>query len=289
MILENEYLIVDISKKGAELKSIRSKSNNHEYLWSGDSAYWGKTSPVLFPVVGALKDNTYFYQGKAYQLPRHGFARDLEFEEERLSGTEASFSLNDTPKTTESYPFRFELKIRYRLKGHGLSSTYEVYNPDNKNPLLFSIGGHPAFAVAEKDHSVSYEQHYLEFPDDNELRCYELEGNLLSDEVTVIPLKDGRLPLRYELFYKDALVMKDLKSEEIFLKNDVNDRAIRFRYHDFPFFGIWAAKDADFVCLEPWCGIADNSRHDQQLIRKEGIQTLQPGKSWSRSWEIRCW
>lgn len=288
MILENNYLIADISKLGAELRSLRVKATNHECMWSGDSAYWGKTSPVLFPIVGGLKGDTYHYQGRAYQLSRHGFARDLEFEEERLSATEAVFVLHDTPKTWESYPFRFRLAIRYRLKGRSLACHYEVHNPDGIRDLLFSIGAHPAFAVGEKDPGAPYDSHYLEFSDDEVLHRHPLEGNLITDETVPIPLEDRKLALSYALFASDALVMKDLKSKRIKLASSQSAHGIEFSHEDFPYFGIWAAKGADFVCLEPWHGIADGVGHDQQLETKEGILSLPPKGTWSKGWEVTC-
>lgn len=288
MILENNHLIADINKLGAELRSLRSKTSYHEYMWSGDSAYWGKTSPVLFPFVGGLKGDKYRYRGRSYSMTRHGFARDLEFEETRLSSTEAVFALHDTPKTQESYPFRFRLSIRYRLKGKSLVCQYEVFNPDRIETLWFSLGAHPAFALGEQESETPYDSFYLEFADDEVLRRHLLSGNLISDEVVDIPMPDSRLPLSYELFASDALVMKDLKSRWIKLASDKTEHGIEFVHDDFPFFGIWAVPGADFVCLEPWQGIADGINHDQELTSKEGILTLAPQATWSKTWEVTC-
>lgn len=285
MILANEWLEAEINPKGAELKHLRSKAHNHEYLWHADPRYWAKTSPVLFPIVGALKGGTYQYGGNTYQLPRHGFARDEVFEVQQLSGAEAVFTLRDTDETHNRYPFAFRLALRYQLDGRALRCTYEVHNPDDV-PLLFSIGGHPAFATPAGAGGLSYTDYYLEFPEDEALHCHALEDNLISPEIRTITLKNHRLPLRYDLFYGDALVLKTLKSSEISLRNHVNDRAVRFRFAGFPYFGIWAAKGADFVCLEPWCGIADAVGHNQRLEGKEGIQRLDGGITWTRSWEV---
>jgi len=288
MRLTNEFLQVEVSAKGAELKSLKSNTDGYEYLWSGDPQYWAKTSPVLFPIVGALRDDTYFYQGKTYHLPRHGFARDYIFEENQLSDTEAVFTLRDMPETHGVYPFAFQLSMHYKLTGHTLGCTYEVYNPSGHQPLFFSIGGHPAFAVHTDGEALRYDDSYLEFPEDEALDCHQLEGNLIAERIRSIPLKDHKLPLTHQLFYSDALVLKTLKSRQITLRNRANDRGIHFRHENFPYFGIWAAKDADFVCLEPWYGIADTVGHDQQLEGKEGIQQLEPGKTWTRGWEVTC-
>lgn len=284
ILLENENIKVTISAKGAELQSIKSKKDNLEYLWKGDPAFWGKFSPVLFPIVGALKNNTYCIGDQSYQLPRHGFARDLDFEVQQISEEEALFTLSHTAKTLEVYPFEFKLSLRYRLSGSAVSCTYEVNNPGTKD-LLFSVGAHPAFAVPLTADTV-YEDYYLEFSQDESLNIHQIEDNLIGDQVAILQLSDRKLNLQHELFYNDALVMKDLNSKSIQLKNIKNQHGLNFRFIDFPFFGIWSAKDADFVCLEPWCGIADSIHHNQQLSDKEGIQSLSPGLDWKRSWEV---
>lgn len=286
MVLINEFLQAQIDFRGAELKSLKRIQDGYEYLWNADPQYWAKTSPVLFPIVGALKDDTYFYKGRSYHLPRHGFARDHRFDGKQLSDTEGVFTLQDTEETREAYPFAFQLVLRYELVGHTLRCTYEVNNPSPDQPLFFSIGAHPAFAVHTDRQTLRYEDHYLQFPQDDVLHCHVLEGNLIGSHVNTIKLNGNRLPLTHELFYGDALVMKTLRSREITLGNRANDRGIRFRYENFPFFGIWAAKGADFVCLEPWCGIADAVTHNQQLEEKEGIQCLEAGKTWARRWEV---
>ncbi|MET4142976.1 aldose 1-epimerase family protein [Pedobacter sp. UYP1] len=284
ILLENENIKVTISAKGAELQSIKSKKDNLEYLWKGDPAFWGKFSPVLFPIVGALKNNTYCIGDQSYQLPRHGFARDLDFEVQQINEEEALFTLSHNAKTLEVYPFEFKLSLRYRLSGSAVSCTYEVNNPGTKD-LLFSVGAHPAFAVPLTADTV-YEDYYLEFSQDESLNIHQIEDNLIGDQVAILQLSDRKLNLQHELFYNDALVMKDLNSKSIQLKNIKNQHGLNFRFIDFPFFGIWSAKDADFVCLEPWCGIADSIHHNQQLSDKEGIQSLSPGLDWKRSWEV---
>jgi galactose mutarotase-like enzyme len=282
--LENENIRVSFATKGAELRSITGKTTGIEYLWKGDPEYWGKFSPVLFPVIGALKDETYFVEGKAYHLPRHGFARDYEFSAELISDTEVLFSLSSSPETLKVYPFEFVLGLRYQIAGSSVSCTYEVHNPAEKE-LLFSIGGHPAFAAPLTD-DASYEDCYLEFAVDESLNYHKIDHNLISDKMDSLHLEKGKMFLKHSLFYDDALVFKHMESRMITLRNTINEYGLHFRYNDFPFFGIWAAKDADFICLEPWCGIADGVAHDQQLSDKEGIISLSPGESWKRVWEV---
>ncbi|MES2651808.1 MAG: aldose 1-epimerase family protein [Bacteroidota bacterium] len=284
--IENEHLRASFASKGAELQYITGVDSGTEYLWSGDVKHWPKFSPILFPIIGALKENSYQFEGETYVLPRHGFARDMDFEVDKVSEQEILFTLTSTSETLKIYPFDFKLGLRYKIIGASICCTYEVSNLASKE-LLFSIGGHPAFA-APLNKQGSYEDYFLQFNADDELTYHEIEDNLISNETVTINLKDKKLFLKHDLFYKDALVFKKLKSTSISLMNTKNYNGINFKFEDFPYFGIWAAKDANFVCLEPWCGIADSVDHNQQLKDKEGIITLAAMAEWKRSWQITC-
>jgi galactose mutarotase-like enzyme len=287
IFLENEHLYASFASKGAELQSLKSKKNDISYLWVGNPHYWGKFSPVLFPIVGSLKNNTYYFKNKTYQLSRHGFARDRTFQVNQLSATEVVFTLRDDEETRSVYPFQFILQLRYQLSGAVLSCTYEVSNPDDDQLLLFSIGAHPAFAISTAG-DLKYSDYFLQFNKDTELVYHKVTQDLIEQETATMKLNNDLLPLTYELFYEDALVLKTLKSDCITLLNHKNPNGIHFRFKDFPFFGIWAAKNGDFICLEPWCGIADGIDHDQNLETKEGIMSLTSKESFIRKWEIDC-
>lgn len=284
--LENDYLKVSLNAKGAELQGLYSKETEIEYLWNANPKYWAKHSPVLFPIVGSLKDDHFKYKGNSYKLPRHGFARDHVFEIEKTSSAEAVFTLTQSDETLKVYPFHFKLKLIYKLIDRKLNLTYEVINTGNET-LLFSIGAHPAFAVPNTP-NTNYEDYYLAFNTDEKLSYWKLEDGLVANETGNIELDGHKLNLKHELFYNDALVFKNMQSSCISLLNNKNDYGLHFHFEDFPFFGIWAAKDAPFICLEPWCGVADGVNHDHQLQRKEGITSLAPGKNWERFWEVEC-
>ncbi|MFC4211907.1 aldose 1-epimerase family protein [Pedobacter lithocola] len=284
--LENDFLKVNIAVKGAELQGLYSKETQIEYLWNGDAEYWAKHSPVLFPIVGSLKNDTYVYKDKTYPLPRHGFARDNEFKAEQISNTEVVFTLTDTHETLKVFPFPFELKVNYQIIDRKLSLTYTVINKGSKK-MLFSLGAHPAFAVPNTP-ETNYEDYYLAFNDDERLTYWKLQDGLVADETETIELSGHKLNLKHELFYNDALVFKNMQSNCISLLNTKNDFGLHFHFDDFPFFGIWAAKDAPFVCLEPWCGVADSVNHNQKFNNKEGVVKLDAGKTWQRCWEVEC-
>lgn len=280
--LSNNKLIVEINEKGAELQSICY--NNTEYLWQADAKYWGKHAPVLFPIVGELKDGKFSYDGCDYSLSRHGFARDKNFEVRDATSTSVLLTLKNDEESLKIYPFMFIFQVRFDIKGNTLMCKYIVQNTDVKT-ILFSVGGHPAFRVPLNS-DLKYEDYFLKFNNDNVLKRYVLKDGLVTDETEKIYLNDQSLPLQHSLFYKDAIVLKDLTSNEIDITTKKDTHGIKFRFEEFPYFGIWAAKDADFVCLEPWCGIADNIHHNNLLINKEGINELTAGDRWERTWSI---
>ncbi len=280
--LQNDNLAVSISEKGAELQSIRA--NGIEYLWQADPKFWAKYSPVLFPIVGELKNGFYIFNSKEYKLPRHGFARDKVFIEERLSAASVIFTLKNDEETLKVYPFKFVFGVGYEISGNTLSCTYHVQNTDDK-AMFFSVGGHPAFNVP-LDKNLAYGDYYLEFSDDDILKRYLLHDGLINNDTKSIHLANKMLPLERELFYEDAIVLKHIKSNSITLKSDKYNHGLRFGFAHFPYFGIWAAKDAPFVCLEPWCGIADSVNHDNNFETKEGINELAPNCAWRISWSV---
>lgn len=284
--LENDYLKVSLAAKGAEIQSLFSKETEIEYLWNADPKFWAKHSPVLFPIVGSLKNDSYNYKDKNYALPRHGFARDHVFGFEKISNSEAIFTLTQTAETLKIYPFYFELKLKYQLIEKKLNLTYEVTNTGSEE-LLFSLGAHPAFAIPNTPNTI-YNDYYLAFNADEKLTYWKLDNGLVANETGQIELGGHKLNLKHDLFVNDALVFKTMQSNCISLLNTKNDFGLHFHFEDFPFFGIWAAPNASFVCLEPWCGVADGVNFNQDLTHKEGINKLDAGEKWERFWEVEC-
>lgn len=285
-ILQNEVLQVEIASKGAELQSIVNKVFGIEYLWNGNPAFWAKRSPVLFPIIGNLKNNSYSYLGKYYQLPRHGFARDMEFEVEKQNLKEITFLLKSNEETKKNFPFEFEFRIRYQLQGDELSTEYMVSNTGT-GILLFSVGGHPAFRLPLTT-DTSFSDYYLKFEETENLPRWPIskDGLILPQPIPVLE-DTNRLNLNKSLFYQDALVFKYPASSEISLLSAKTSHGIQFQMGEFPFLGIWSIKDADFICIEPWCGIADSVNSNQHLEQKEGIEKLTPGKIFSRQWRVK--
>ncbi len=283
--IENQHLKVLVHSKGAELQSVFNKELQLEYLWNGDPAFWAKRSPVLFPIVGTLKDNTYFYEGRPYQLGRHGFARDMEFETESQQFDSIVFLLKSSPDTRLHFPFDFEFRISYQLQGYDLITTYTVTNT-SAGDMFFSVGGHPAFRLPIAE-GTAYDDYYLEFNETETSPRWPISKEGLIEKEPQPLLQDTDiLPLTKSLFANDALVLKHPASSLVSLRSDKTEHGLDFDFSGFPYLGIWAAKNADFVCIEPWCGIADPVDSDQQLIHKEGIQQLVKDAVFRRSWKV---
>lgn len=277
--ISNSKITATINSNGAELISLKDNLNEREFIWNGNPEFWAKHSPILFPIVGTLKNNSYLYNNEEYHLSRHGFARDNYFELIHQTDNEVVFSLKSNEETLKLYPFQFELQIKYTISGNDLQITYKVIN-DNDFQMPFSIGGHPAFALDKK-----FEDYALEFEADETLKYYPLENDLLLNKSSKINLEKKTLPLTYSLFENDALVFKKLNSNSILLKEN-NLPILNFSFKDFPNFGIWTKINAPFICLEPWVGYADTIDANGNIFEKEGIILLEPKKNTTFTFSI---
>lgn len=281
--LENNELQIEVNPQGAELSRLYSKRTGLEYLWNGEEKIWNRRSPVLFPVVGRLKNDTYYFSGKPYHLIRHGFARDSGFELEGYTNDSVTYVLSDSDQSRKSYPFPFRLHITHRISGNTVTAEYNVENPGESN-MYFSLGGHPAFRLPLEPHLL-YNDYYFEFSHVENAHRWLISSEGLVEPVTAVTIDNTNvLPITKELFHQDALVFKFLNSSVVKLKTDRSEHGVEFSFPRFPYLGLWAAKNANFVCIEPWCGIADSTTSDQQFITKEGINLLAPGQAFRRSW-----
>ncbi|POY38910.1 aldose epimerase [Flavobacterium alvei] len=276
--ISNANLTVQIKHMGAELFSLKNNQNT-EYIWEGNPAFWGKHSPILFPIVGTLKNNTYKYNQKQFQLSRHGFAREMEFELVEKSEESATFSLISTLETKKVYPFDFELQICYSLDENKLNIDYKVINK-SETTLPFAIGAHPAFALPG-----NFEEYSLEFQQAETLKYYLLEEGLISNNSNEIQLDNKKLGLNYQWFEKDALVFKTLESKSItILKNEKS--ILKVNFNDFPNLGIWTVQNAPFLCIEPWFGYSDTLNEYDDFLKKEGIQLLRKNETFKSNYSV---
>ena len=276
--ISNSNLTARIKHFGAELCSLKNYQDK-EFIWEGNPAIWGKHSPVLFPIVGTLKNNSYQYDDKEYHLSRHGFARDMEFELIDKKKNSAIFSMKSSEETLKVYPFEFELQLIYTLEEKSLSIQYKVINK-SKTRMPFSIGAHPAFAL-----NGNFENYSIEFEQEEPLEYYLLENDLISNKTKKLAVHHKQIPLNYQLFKNDALIFKSLQSNSLtILKNSIP--MIRVNFKGFPNLGIWTKKDAPFLCIEPWFGYSDTEVNSGNLFEKEGIQILEENETFKSEFSI---
>ena len=283
--ISNPILQIGISAKGAELQSIFHSLHHLEYLWQGNPEYWGKRSPILFPIVGALKDGHYLYHDKKYPLPRHGFAREKTFHLTHQTENSITLSLAADSDTLAVYPFDFMLTVTYTLEKNRLSVTYMVENKGADN-LYFSIGAHPAFNVPIVK-GTTFSDYLLSFEKKETIAKWPLSSDGLLDK-PAIPFfeNNNQLNLNKKLFSADALVFKNMQSTSISINSTKTIHGVIVHFNDFPYMGIWSTKEADFVCIEPWCGIADSTDANGKIEDKEGIYSLSKDKIFTRTWSV---
>lgn len=277
--ISNSTLSATIKHSGAELCSLKDNQNK-EYIWEGNPDFWGKHSPILFPIVGTLKNNTYTINEKEYQLPRHGFARDMEFQLVEKTQNSAVFSLESDAETLKKYPFEFELQLIYTIENTSLNIEYVVINK-GETKMPFSIGAHPAIALPG-----NFESYFFKFEKEESLKYNLLENDLISNKTETLKTTENLVPLNYKLFENDALVFKTLESNSLTILEN-SKPYIKVDFEDFPSLGIWTKDQAPFVCIEPWFGYSDTSDNSGDLFKKEGILVLEAEQTFHSQFSIK--
>ena len=284
--IRNESLTLEIDAHGAEMKSLIDNCSGQEYLWCGDAAYWGRTSPVLFPLVGNYREKQSCFDGKWYSLSQHGFARDMDFELVSEKGDEIWFALEDSPETLEKYPFGFRLELGYRLQGRAVEVLWKVTNKNDRE-MYFSIGGHPAFncPLREGEKQTDYR---IGFDTCEPLTASVLDENgTVSERTKVLELTDGMLQITDSLFDEDALIVEHDQAHKIALYTPEGEKYLEVKF-EAPLFGIWspAGKHAPFVCIEPWYGRSDRADFGQKLEEREWGNVLKAGEVFTAAYQI---
>lgn len=285
--IENNMLKVEISSKGAEIQSVKGIHTEYEYMWQADPKIWGRHAPVLFPIVGRLKNDEYTYDGKTYHLGQHGFARNQEFEVEKHTKESITFVLRDNEETRKVYPFKFELRVNYNLLNNLLEENFSVTNTDDKE-LIFGVGGHPGFNLPVNQETVKEDYYFATQPSEARVRI-PLEGAYLNWNERSLASTDSLITISDDLFKNDALIY-ELRGHDnkISLKTEKSKFHINVWTRDAPFVGIWSQypKTDNYVCIEPWWGIADRQDASGKLEEKYGMNHLVPGKEFNAGFSI---
>lgn len=278
-VLENDVLKVTINHFGAELSSMIKKDTGVEYMWNADEQFWKRSAPVLFPIVGSLKNKEFLWDNKAYPMGQHGFARDMEFSFVSNNGTEAWFSLGSDDSTYEKYPFAFTLEIGYILMENALKVIWKVVNEDEKQ-MYFSIGGHPAF-MCPLNGEGEQTDYFIAFDTDKDLTYSKLsENGLIYKKDNVLRTQGGKMQVTEHLFDEDALVVEGGQAQKVSLCMPDGTTYLTVSF-EAPLFGLWspAKKNAPFICIEPWYGRCDDESFAGTLAEREYGQQLEAGES----------
>ncbi|MGO4927465.1 aldose 1-epimerase family protein [Fundicoccus sp. Sow4_D5] len=281
--LSNDALTITINELGAELTSVIDNKTGYEFLWQGDSNFWNRQAPVLFPNIGVFKDDTYQYQEKDYTLGRHGFARDKNFVAQNVTANSASFYIKSDEETLAHYPFEFSFQITYILFTNRITVTYEILNTSAVDKMYYNVGGHPGFNVSHtntKTGRPEFDDISFHFePSGQYLHIPFYEGGLTERKKAKYTLVDN-IPLLHRSFKKDALVYQISEHTEAVLNDPNNEVQIRLKPNRMNFMGIWSPypAKASFISLEPWAGLSDDVSATGDLTEKYGVFELLPNQ-----------
>ena len=286
LTIQNAHLTVRIANKGAELLSVRS-ADGCEYLWQGDDRYWSSRAPWMFPVCGRLFQGKYAHKGKEYALPNHGFARHSVFDVTAQSENSLTLTLTANEQTKTAYPFDFAFSVTYTLLESTLNCALTVKNTGCE-PLPFAVGAHPGFC-APINGNGTFEDCYLEFSTVHTPSKILFTENLLtSGKRAPYTMRDGRyIDLTRDFFAADATFLADTCGE-VMLRSHKDDHTVTVRYPDFAYVGIWTKCDAgaDYVCIEPWCGLPGRDGGVEELSRRDDLVKLPANEAKTVSLEI---
>ena len=282
--LQNADLSLVIAAHGAELRSLGERNTNDEYIWQRDPAFWPASAPILFPVIGRMKDGGYTLDGKFYEIPKHGFTREMDFSILASSESAATFRLVDTAETRAAFPFAFSLEVDFRLVARTLEVDYRVQNRADRE-MPFGLGSHPAFTLPPSmgpltDWSIGFDT--VEPP-----MCSRVAENLLAS--TLVPFTysaDNAIELTDKTFEHDALIFKSLRSKRVQLRHRTQGTRLTFDTGGAPTLGIWAKPGAPYVCLEPWCGFDDSSEINTDLFAKPALMRLAAGGTFTTGYKV---
>lgn len=286
--LRSDLLTVQAETLGAQLTSIQT-NQGVELLWQADPAIWGRHAPLLFPIIGRLRDGKYTVGGQEFAISQHGFGRDSEFQVVEQTEQSVTFQLEESPETLAKYPFAFRLQIRYTLEGGKLTKTHTVTNRSQET-MYYELGGHDGFCTTLLP-GEAMEDYYLEFPGLTELVPFGMdENNFFTHSDKVYPLQEGgRLPLPPQVFGLDTVMLEGLPVHQVTLANGKNPIRLTMDFDQFDYLGIWTKpsdQPTNYICIEPWTTMPECAFTDSALEHKPGIRVLAPGQTEELSYQV---
>jgi len=284
--IQNSRMRVTMDELGAQLMAVTAVDGT-EYLWNGDEAYWRNRAPNLFPYVGRLTDGRYTYDGKTYEMTRHGFANRTRFSVPEKGEDHITLHMEDSGETRAIYPFAFSFDLVYALSGSTLSVTYRVKNRDEKE-MYFGLGAHPGFRVPLEP-GKTFTDYRITFSRPCRPWQVLMSGNfLISGQEVPYPLEDGRaMPLRHDLFDHDAIILKNMDRTATLWAGE-GTRGVTVSYPRMRYLGVWhkPESDAPYVCLEPWLSLPSREGVVEDLSQQNDLMALCPGETYENRWTV---
>ena len=286
-VIENGRIKAEIDDVGAELSVLYDKEHERNVLFNGDPTWWNRKAPVLFPIVGGVKDKKYRYQGSTYEMGQHGFARDSIFEVVEQSETHIVHHLSWSKETLKNYPFKFSLYITHRIQENQLRVGWKVVNEQNEE-MYFAIGAHPAFLVPVEDKGQGQEDYFLSFAGKKKLEYLRITGAgyALPKEETPMELTDGMIKLSRDMFADGVYIFEDGQVEHVGISFPDKTPYLAIACQGFPYMGIWSKPGAPFICLEPWYGRTDADDFKGEFPEKPGMQRLLAKETFVTEYQI---
>ena len=282
--LTNDALTCEIALRGAELRSLRDVASKDEFIWQRNPTFLSASAPILFPVIGCFNNGGYLLNGRFHEIPKHGFARNMNFLLVASNEASATFQLTDTDSTFVAYPYAFALEVMFTLHERTLAVDYRLVNRSDRM-MFFALGSHPAFNLPVKlgpleDWSIQFET--VEKP-----ICHRFAENQLSSVPEPYEFEAGnRIVLTGETFVRDALIFKGIRSHYLQIVHREHGVRLRFNTGGAPTLGIWAKPGAPYVCLEPWYGFDDSSEINADMRQKPDMLSLAAGESFATGYSI---
>lgn len=281
MIIENEYYTAEISKSGGELIALINKGDGSSILWEKDETIWNRVSPVLFPIIGALKNNCYTYNDTVYEMSRHGFLRDQEFQVEHVSLEKVILSFTSNDETLKSYPFKFKFTVTYWLDEMIFKQDITIKNIDDKE-MYYSFGLHPGFKLNENGHNSIIVENIIE------PKAYGLSKGLITDDVFDVKIKDNKIEVNKDLFLEDTVIVKTEKELKVELIRSGYQANVVLNYSGFDHLAFWQPHGS-LLCIEPWAGVPDHINCSGQLREKIAVKKLAIEEVIAYNFSIKCY
>ncbi|MBO6048000.1 MAG: aldose 1-epimerase family protein [Erysipelotrichaceae bacterium] len=278
--IKNDVLQVELEPKGAEISKIIGLQDGINYMWKQDPCLWAHSAPILFPIVGALKDGQCRINGKTYKMNQHGFSRNTDYAIDEADDNHVVFHMSQSEATKEMYPFDFDVFITYSLDGNKLVADLRVENNGADEEIYFQIGGHPAFACPFVE-GEDVNAYYVEFekPEYKQRKMINDSRAGMSHETQSLFEGERRFFVRQAMFDHNAIVVKDFESEWVAIKSILHNKSLVFHMKNFDHVGLWTSKHVGgLLAIEPWVGHIDWVDFDGEFKEKESIVTLKQGE-----------